>query len=655
MGNIKIRVTKITSTPTIHAWSQAYSAGNFSALIALSRKKVDAKNEEKETEEKDLQAIGREVATILESEYFTVEKKTLASVKQAVITACERLPADIQANLIATTVVNNILYAYVFGGGKVFLRRGTEMGLLVEKITHAIEEENTGVKVDAVSGYLKGKDTIFLMSDAFLEHFSEKELLKQSANETPQEIAEAVMPHLHKKKEGSACAIIISATEELSPVAENEVTPSSSIPATPLPAPSLSETPPPPPATPEQPTPDTLSTPLAPSVPTQSDNPALTDLPEASKQKEEVATPLPQPSIPPQTPSADVQPETQAMLAPDLTPAGSKFAFLSKRTLLLSIAGILGCIIIGSIYMNIQKQKAQKLHAQFEASYASAQKKYDEGQSLLALNKQDARSDFMTARAILVPYTKSYPAATPEGQQITSLQQKIAAGIKTAAAENVAADKVVDAKNSPLLSAEMQNAESNYFAQDDKNIYFLGTAAVTSLDKSTQKTKVIIKNSSDWSTIGGLGTYLGNMYVLDKKSGILKYISGGGGFSKNTYFTGTVDVSHATSITIDGSVYILFSDGSIKKFTKGKPDDFTLSGLDKALKSPTRIFTTADDTNLYVLDNGNSRVVVLNKTGTYQSQYQSAIAAKAKDFDVLEKDKKIYVLNDAKMYEIDIK
>jgi hypothetical protein len=100
---------------------------------------------------------------------------------------------------------------------------------------------------------------------------------------------------------------------------------------------------------------------------------------------------------------------------------------------------------------------------------------------------------------------------------------------------------------------------------------------------------------------------------------------------------------------------MLTSDGNISKFTKGNNDTFTIAGLDTPLSNPTKIYTNASDDNIYVLDNGNSRIVVFDKSGNYKNQYQAGIIKTAKDFDVLEKDKKIYILSSNKTYEVDLK
>lgn len=72
-------------------------------------------------------------------------------------------------------------------------------------------------------------------------------------------------------------------------------------------------------------------------------------------------------------------------------------------------------------------------------------------------------------------------------------------------------------------------------------------------------------------------------------------------------------------------------------------------------KNPTRIYTNINNDNIYVLDNGNSRIVILDKNGAYKAQYKADIIKTAKDFDVFEKDKKIFVLSSGKIYQIDLK
>jgi DNA-binding beta-propeller fold protein YncE len=100
---------------------------------------------------------------------------------------------------------------------------------------------------------------------------------------------------------------------------------------------------------------------------------------------------------------------------------------------------------------------------------------------------------------------------------------------------------------------------------------------------------------------------------------------------------------------------VLSTNGKINKFNKGAAENFSITGLDKDLLNPTRIYTNSDQTYVYVLDNGNSRIVVLEKSGRYKTQYQASIIKSAKDFDVDEKNNKIFVLQSGKVYQIDLK
>jgi hypothetical protein len=92
----------------------------------------------------------------------------------------------------------------------------------------------------------------------------------------------------------------------------------------------------------------------------------------------------------------------------------------------------------------------------------------------------------------------------------------------------------------------------------------------------------------------------------------------------------------------------------VNKYTRGTKDDFSFSGLDKDLSSPTRIFTGEDFDNLYILDNGNSRVIVVDKDGKFVKSYSANIIKSAKDIDVSETDKRILLLSGGKIFKIDI-
>jgi len=338
----------------------------------------------------------------------------------------------------------------------------------------------------------------------------------------------------------------------------------------------------------------------------------------------------------------------------------------NKVTLTLTL--IILIIFILSVHFSIRKQESSKTYALFNKNYLEAQKKYNEGDSLLGLNKNLAKSYFLESQKILESVKDKFAKNPKEEKQILALLKRVNDALIVSSSVNLLKAKSVDSKFSNFLLLQIRNASTNQFAQDDKNIYFADGQGVYSVAKATldvekakEKINTIIKNVDLWKTPGGLGVYLGNIYVLDKNPSrnsrhgqILKFVATANGYSKTNYLSQDLapDFSQATSIAIDGSIYVLLSNGAIEKFTRGKEEHFIVSSLDKPFSSPSRIFTNIDTKNLYILDNGNSRIVVLSKDGAYQTQYQSDIFKNAKDFEVKETDKKVYVLSQNKIYEI---
>lgn len=158
--------------------------------------------------------------------------------------------------------------------------------------------------------------------------------------------------------------------------------------------------------------------------------------------------------------------------------------------------------------------------------------------------------------------------------------------------------------------------------------------------------------------IADLAVYFGNLYLLaPSKNQIFKLSSLEGGFSlPQSWIEDSADLTSSVSLAIDGSIYVLTSAGEIKKFEKGAwVSDFEVRGLDKPIKDPAKIFTTVDSENLYVLDSGGRRVVVIKKTGYYAQQYvyEGDRAFKdVKDFFVDEEAGLIYLLDGTKIFTI---
>lgn len=583
MPETNVTFAKIVANPTAYSWSQAYNAGKLFAVLSLER------NEESLEEKDTLNLLGKEILDNLEQEFFTLETKDLDSIKNAVLVTSKKIPEDIFCSFVICAIINNLLYAFILGKGKVDVKRDGKLGTILQV------EEGLASSVKAASGFLQNDDIIILQTKQFSDIVSTDTLTASLDHQPPSEIAETLAPKIHgnEKEQSGAAAIILAykGAEQAEKAFE-----------------------------PEQKT---------------------------ETEEEEM-------------PQAAVEVASSGYLS--LIFGKLKFpkieSFNHSKKLLLTVAIIIAVVFIASIFLAVKKQNDAKTLSLFNQVYSPAQKKYDEGQSLLGLNQNLARDSFQASQKILEDGKSKFPKNSAQEKQILSLLDKVNQALNSSSGVRSASANQVDNGTSTLLAAEIKNSGANYFTQDDKNIYFADSSGISSEPKTGGNAKVIIKPGNLPKNIGGLGVYIGNVYVLDKdEKQINKFVQTSSGFGQANYFASGVspNLSDAASIAIDGSIWILFKDGAIEKFTKGKADTFSITGLDKGFSNPTRIYTTVDFNNIYVLDSGNSRIVALDKTGSYKAQYQADILKNASDFEVLEKDKKVYVLSSGKIYEIDLK
>lgn len=336
-----------------------------------------------------------------------------------------------------------------------------------------------------------------------------------------------------------------------------------------------------------------------------------------------------------------------------------KTNFTRRQKLFLVLALFLTLLLFGSGMFVLNQKEEAKNQALFQKVFEEAKTKYDEGQSLLALNKNLARDDFQEAKKMLLENKDKFPKKSTQEKEFTKLLEKVENSLKAASGVNISEAKMVDQNKSELLAQAIKNTPL-FVTQDEKNVYTVNNDAVFTIDKKSKDKKTIIPNISHWSNVGGLGVYLGNIYVLDRKVGqIFKFTAVSSGFTKTNYLVGSPpaggDFLQVSSLAIDGSIWVLLENGEIRKFTRGRLDDLKISGLDKPFSKTSRIFTDVETNNVYILDNGNSRIVVLSKSGVYQTQYQADVLKNAKEFDVLEKEKKIFVLSGKKVWQIDLR
>lgn len=155
-------------------------------------------------------------------------------------------------------------------------------------------------------------------------------------------------------------------------------------------------------------------------------------------------------------------------------------------------------------------------------------------------------------------------------------------------------------------------------------------ASVLELDKSGSLRSVPVSQLNSLETPGVLGTYEGNLYVLDPEDeNIVKYMPYGDDYQHDPvdYVRGAADVRwpEVVDMAIDGFVYLLLSDGTIIKFAGGEPQPFPQEGLYPPLENPLGIFASPESTSVFVADASEGRIVEFTREGQFVKQFRAAL------------------------------
>ncbi len=569
MSDIQLLSSKISALPTETSWSQIYNAGNVYVILSLESKDP----------QKPLQALGKELISTLEGEYFSLETKNFSTIKKALSSVLEVLPDDTTATIVACAVVAGIVYVFAKGQGYIYLRRST-------KIVPLLEPHDD---LHGASGTLKHNDFLSLGTTSFYTLVPKETVFcaKDSAD-----LSELATPLVQNQPDGTAAGVGIWVKDTNQPIPDS--------------VPQIH---------------DYSATKQAANIP----DTAVPQVPEPTET-------LPNRSS---RQSSLIQ-RLQSMVSPVIAKLGL------KRTFLLLLAIGLVVILISSVVSALQSRQSSQYATQFQEVYPPALKKYNEGKALLTLNKSLANDDFLSAKKQLEDNKLKFPEGTPERQQIDSLLVQITS-LATEDAQTIQ-PKEVSSDSSPLLAAALAKPTAQV-SQDEAIVYTLTNDGISKNDSPTTLVK------KDWDKSRGFAAYGGNFYLLDGKT-VLKFTPATSGYGRNTYVQGDVVLANAVSIAVDGSVFVLSADGSILKFTKGIADPFSITGLQKPLVNPKQLFTNTNTDNLYIVDQGNNRIVVLQKNGTFVTSYTADILKNAVQIDVHEKEKKIYVLSGDKVWEI---
>jgi hypothetical protein len=167
----------------------------------------------------------------------------------------------------------------------------------------------------------------------------------------------------------------------------------------------------------------------------------------------------------------------------------------------------------------------------------------------------------------------------------------------------------------------------------------------------TSKTTSRLDNlSSSSAQFQGITTFGNNLYLLEATSG--QIIKCPALENCQNWLGQKGDFESASSLAIDGSIFVLFTDGKIAKYFNGARESIIKPKIKPLSSGFEKIFTDYDFKNIYLLDKEQKRIIVIDKKGNLIKQYFSSSFENAKDIQISSDEKTIYVLSENKIYEI---
>lgn len=363
----------------------------------------------------------------------------------------------------------------------------------------------------------------------------------------------------------------------------------------------------------------------------------------------------------------------------------------NKARLILGLL-LVGVLLIG-VGMQYMKAKDEEKQRVFNGYLDQAKSDFMAAEGLQSLNPVETKNKLESAKVNLDKALQVFPSNSEAKDLKARIEQDGASMVQQFAAANfplfldlslvktdLKAERlslsglnllILDPSTKTLVTIDTAKKSNKILAGKDA----IGDAQVASIngsfafvysldkgilkvDSANQKVTTVAKLDKDLEAVDIAG-FASNVYLLEpSKNQIWKYLATTDGYSeKREYLTKETkaDFSGAIRMQIESSIYVLKSGGEILRFTKGNKDTFSVSGLNMPLKDPKSIFVSSDTDNLYVLDSGNNRLVVLDKVGVYKAEYQGDKFGIASDLAVDEKSKKVYLLDGSKIYSMDLK
>lgn len=631
-----ILLAKIVANPTDSTWAQVYSTLNLYVALSFKSKATSptagedgerGEKDEKEKNDKLIAAQGKELLERIQREYFSQDIKNLENIKKSIEDATNDIEDLNDISIVLANITGEILYLVVLGAN-VILKRSGKVATIAA---------GTPGKIEAYSGKIRPDDVIILETEGFAEKITLDKLSSTLDHLNVSEIAENLAPLVHADPEGDEAAVILQ-YKKIEVSLETEITEPSD-------DKSVVETP-----TETNKSDETQQTPV------ESKEPDLSWENSEKHAETEADDPI--------SHLADESIQTE--------PKKSIFSGFTKdrKTIIIVVLALLVVLFVGSIFYEKHRKEVAAQNQVLNEILDPNQKKFDEANALISLNKGLALNEFNDIKASVEQASAKLPESSPARKKLDEFLSKVNSKINELSAgatlnnqKKIFDDSsyvvyrgkqlystnssgkisVLSEDGTSTKTIDSKNSSTRAIGANDNDVFVAGTSGISS------GAKVVVK---DPGTVVSLDTFGSNLYALNTSDKTVdKYPTGS--YTKSSYFTEDVTLNNPSSMSIDSSVWIVDS-GKVRKFTKGKEDSFTVTGLTKEISTGSLITTNVDYEDIYVLDPANKRIVAISKDGAVKNQYVSKDLSQSTSFAVDEPNKKMFVVISGKLYSFDL-
>lgn len=609
---ISLTIRKIINTSSDKGWIQTYDftpdgeklekRGKFFALIKFQKNGDDIQTV----------SIGREILNRLNEEYFgNLESDAFNALKESVRKVNEEFNNDgFKVEIGAGAYINNVFYVACVGYTQVLLFRN-------KSLVQILKSED---KVITASGYPKEGDVIIISSSLFLNAVGNEDLREHLSQNDMSVVEESINSIVHKSDETLGCILIFfNNNEELLPEDKES------------------------------------------HIPEKEKEPGL-----LRKRLADLLDKI-----------IKILPDRRIIVRSEVLVEEKE-----KKTRLLFIGFVFLLILGVSIFFGIKKQREKNYQDSYSNKLNEAVHFLDESKSLYSVSPERSRDLFSQSKQ----KADELNNAGIKDEQLEKLNQEIQKmeseilGIHkpevnlfldlTLLKEGFLPDMIsgsseimfvfdkksktgakVDYKNKKtdtLTFAEdasvskITTLSDNYYVLADKGIYEIGDDGKKVIDTT-------------WDADADFYSYAANIYLLEKNtSKIFRFSGAGDSFGEGRDWLSSdtnLNLSSEKDMVVDGSIWLLVGENKIYKLLQGVPQSFSLDGVFPELSKIDAIYTNEELEYIYLLDKGNSRILVFDKSGKYFSQYSNEKMSTIVDFVVSGSTSQSIILGtDGKLY-----